>query len=65
VPLLLLQVMKMVAYSFNGVQPIDSNTNFTQDALAAAGGKKFITLCEAGGTMKPTVNFPLVSVTDT
>jgi hypothetical protein len=59
--LLLLQVMKMIAYSFNGVQAIDSNANFTADAMAAAPGKKFITLCEAGGTMKPTVNFPLVS----
>jgi hypothetical protein len=59
--LLLLQVMKVIAFSFNGVQPIDSNSTFTQDAMAAAPGKKFITLCEAGGTMKPTVNFPLVS----
>jgi hypothetical protein len=59
--LLLLQVMKLIAFSFNGVQPIDSNSTFTADALAAAPGKKFITLCEAGGTMKPTVNFPLVS----
>jgi hypothetical protein len=56
--LLLLQVMKVIAFSFNGVQPIDNNPAFVQDALAA--GKKFITLCEAGGTMKPTVNFPLV-----
>eukprot|EP00882_Tetradesmus_deserticola_P009218 GHRQ01009722.1.p2 GENE.GHRQ01009722.1~~GHRQ01009722.1.p2 ORF type:complete len:254 (+),score=104.27 GHRQ01009722.1:215-976(+) len=53
------KALKVIAFSFNGVQPIDSNTSFTKDAMAAAPGKKFITLCEAGGTMKPTVNFPL------
>lgn len=55
-----LQMMKVVAYSFNGVQPIDSNTSFTSEALAAASGKKFIVMCEAGGTMRQTVNFPMV-----
>uniref|UniRef100_A0A383WG05 Rhodanese domain-containing protein n=1 Tax=Tetradesmus obliquus TaxID=3088 RepID=A0A383WG05_TETOB len=55
----LAKVMKLIAFSFNGVQPIDSNATFTKDALAASPAKKFITLCEAGGTMKPTVNFPL------
>jgi hypothetical protein len=53
-------MMKVVAYSFNGVQPIDSNTSFTSEALAAAPGKKFIVMCEAGGTMRQTVNFPMV-----
>lgn len=53
-------MMKVVAYSFNGVQPIDSNTSFTSEALAAASGKKFIVMCEAGGTMRQTVNFPMV-----
>eukprot|EP00879_Flechtneria_rotunda_P025443 GHRR01027040.1.p2 GENE.GHRR01027040.1~~GHRR01027040.1.p2 ORF type:complete len:144 (+),score=30.93 GHRR01027040.1:794-1225(+) len=53
-----MQVMKVIAYSFNGVQAIESNTDFTQNALAAAGGKKLITMCEAGGTMRQTVNFP-------
>jgi hypothetical protein len=53
-------MMKAVAYAFNGVQAIDSNSSFTNEALAAAPGKKFITMCEAGGTMKPTVNFPEV-----
>lgn len=52
------KIMKVVAYSFNGVSPIDSNNNFTAEALAAAPGKKFIAMCEAGGTMKATVNFP-------
>eukprot|EP00879_Flechtneria_rotunda_P013717 GHRR01014329.1.p1 GENE.GHRR01014329.1~~GHRR01014329.1.p1 ORF type:complete len:189 (+),score=36.33 GHRR01014329.1:351-917(+) len=54
------KVMKVIAYSFNGVQAIESNTDFTQNALAAAGGKKLITMCEAGGTMRQTVNFPTV-----
>jgi hypothetical protein len=53
--------MKVVAFSFNGVQPIDSNKEFTSEVLAAAPGKKYITMCEAGGTMKQTVNFPMVS----
>ena len=56
-----LQMMKAVAYAFNGVKAIDSNNNFTNEAVAAAPGKRFITMCEAGGTMKPTVNFPEVS----
>jgi hypothetical protein len=52
--------MKVVAYSFNGVQPIDSNTAFTSEVLAAAPGKKYILMCEAGGTMRQSVNFPMV-----
>lgn len=52
------KVMKVIAYSFNGVQAIESNSTFTADALKAARGKKIITMCEAGGTMRPTVNFP-------
>jgi rhodanese-related sulfurtransferase len=52
------KVMKVIAYSFNGVQAIESNSDFTKEALAAAGGRKIITMCEAGGTMKPSVNFP-------
>lgn len=55
-----IQLMKVVAYSFNGVQPIDSNNAFTSEVLAAAPGKKFIVVCEAGGTMRQTVNFPMV-----
>ncbi|KAF8073226.1 Cers5 [Scenedesmus sp. PABB004] len=50
--------MKVIAYSFNGVQAIESNSEFVAEALAAAPGKKFICLCEAGGTMRQTVNFP-------
>lgn len=55
-----LQLMKVVAYSFNGVQPIDSNNAFTSEVLAAAPGKKYILMCEAGGTMRQSVNFPMV-----
>jgi hypothetical protein len=58
--LLLLQFMKVVAFSFNGVQPIDSNKEFVPEVLAAAPGKKFIVMCEAGGTMRGSVNFPMV-----
>lgn len=53
------KLMKVVAYSFNGVQPIDSNTAFTSEVLAAAPGKKYILMCEAGGTMRQSVNFPM------
>lgn len=52
--------MKVVAFSFNGVQPIDSNKEFVSEVLAAAPGKKFIVMCEAGGTMRGSVNFPMV-----
>jgi hypothetical protein len=54
--------MKVVAYSFNGVQAIDQNSNFTAEVLAAAPGKKIVVCCEAGGTMRQTVNFPQVSM---
>jgi hypothetical protein len=50
----------VVAFGFNGVQPIESNMDFVAEAKAAAGGRNILTLCEAGGTMKPTVNFPQV-----
>eukprot|EP00878_Enallax_costatus_P008267 GHUV01008643.1.p1 GENE.GHUV01008643.1~~GHUV01008643.1.p1 ORF type:complete len:142 (+),score=29.64 GHUV01008643.1:1345-1770(+) len=50
--------MKVVAYSFNGVRAIEHNDNFTKEALSAAGGRKVIMMCEAGGTMRPTVSFP-------
>jgi hypothetical protein len=55
-----LQLMKVVAFSFNGVQPIDNNSDFTAEVLAAAPGKKYVVLCEAGGTMRASVNFPQV-----
>ena len=37
--------------------PLDPNTQFVQEVAAAAGGKGVIFACEAGGTMRPTVNF--------
>lgn len=52
------RVLKLVAFSFNGVSPIESNSDFVAEALAATGGKRIITVCEAGGTMRQTVNFP-------
>ncbi|GAX75789.1 hypothetical protein CEUSTIGMA_g3232.t1 [Chlamydomonas eustigma] len=54
------KALKFMAYSFNGVKPIEPNPNIVQQLQEASeGGKKgLIMLCEAGGTMKPSVNFP-------
>ncbi len=88
------QVIKFVAYSFNGVTPVEPNPNFLDDVKKVRGracacgwgsghagraggcatlpldggaqwrtqlassGKGIITLCEAGGTLKPSTNFP-------
>lgn len=44
------KLMKMVAYRFNGVDPIEPNPAFS-DAVRkiVASGKGVITMCEAGG----------------
>lgn len=53
------KVVKFIAYSFNGVSPIEPNPDFMDQLKAVtAGGKGIITVCEAGGTLKPTTNFP-------
>ncbi|KAI8466255.1 MAG: rhodanese-like protein [Monoraphidium minutum] len=53
------RVMRSIMYAFNGVEPIEPNSEFIEQlAAAAAGGKGLIFACEAGGTLKPTVNFP-------
>ena len=49
---------KWIAYAANGVKPIELNTSFDDELRAAAGGKGIITICDAGGTLRPTVNFP-------
>lgn len=54
----LTKAFKWVAYAANGVTPIEPNPNFTAEMKQVAGGKAVITVCEAGGTMKPSVNFP-------
>lgn len=55
------KVFKFVAYSFNGVSPVEPNPQFVEQIKAATdnGTKGIITLCEAGGTLSPTTNFPL------
>lgn len=54
------KLLKSVAYAFNGVDPIDPNPNFGEqvDKLTEGGRKGLIFACEAGGTMRPSVNFP-------
>lgn len=53
------KVFKAIAYSFNGVQPIEQNPAFKGQVTAGTGGTKgVIALCEAGGSLKPTPNFP-------
>lgn len=53
------KVLKTIAYRFNGVNPVEPNPDFI-DRLRqlTADGKGVITMCEAGGTMKPSTNFP-------
>lgn len=51
--------LKYLAYAANGVSPIELNTAFDEEIKAVAkGGKGIITICDAGGSLKPTVNFP-------
>lgn len=53
------KMMKMIAYRFNGVNPVEPNPAFFDQVRAAAKGKKgVVVFCEAGGTLVPTVNFP-------
>ncbi len=53
------KVLKTIAYTFNGVTPMEPNPSFSEDLRkAAAGGKGLLTMCEAGGTMTPSTNFP-------
>lgn len=53
------KVLKFIAFSFNGVTPVEINPDFAEQIKAvAAGGKGVITVCEAGGTLRPSVNFP-------
>lgn len=56
----LVKVIKTVAYRFNGITPVELNPEFSALLRKACdnGAKGIITICEAGGTMKPSVNFP-------
>jgi len=53
------KAFRFVAYSFNGVAPIEPNPKFSEQLRElAAAGKGIITVCESGGTMTSSVNFP-------
>lgn len=53
------KLFKFIAYSFNGVNPVEPNPAFVEEVRAAMKGKKgLIVFCEAGGTLRPTVSFP-------
>lgn len=54
------KMLKAIMYKSNGVNPVDPNPKFAEQMLAASGNgaKGVITMCEAGGTLKPTMNFP-------
>jgi len=55
------KAVRFVFYSLNGVTPVEANPEFLAQLKAATqGGERgIITLCEAGGTMKPSINFPI------
>lgn len=53
--------LKALAYAMNGVSGVEPNLQFEQqlaDALARSGAKGALFLCEAGGTLRATPNFP-------
>ncbi|KAG2499656.1 hypothetical protein HYH03_002594 [Edaphochlamys debaryana] len=52
------RVFKALFYMANGVSPVDPNPLFLDQIEEIAKGKGVITMCEAGGTLKPSVNFP-------
>jgi len=53
------KVLKFIAYSSNGVAPVEPNPQFAEQMKQVASSNKgIITLCEAGGTLKPSTNFP-------
>lgn len=51
-------VMKTIAYKSNGVNPVEPNPDFLEQLQQATGSKGAIVMCEAGGTLKGSVNFP-------
>ena len=53
--------LKALAYAFNGVSGVQPNLEFERELAAClerAGAKGAIFLCEAGGTLRATPNFP-------
>jgi len=49
--------MKAALLALNGVAPTAQNPAFVEDALAAAGGRAVLVLCETGGSLVPTTAF--------
>ncbi|KIZ02864.1 hypothetical protein MNEG_5098 [Monoraphidium neglectum] len=53
------QFLRTAMYRFNGVDPIEPNLEFVQQVVKVTeGGKGVIFACEAGGTLRPSINFP-------
>lgn len=54
------KMLKVALYAFNGINPVEQNPDMSQQVKdIVAGGKGVITMCEAGGTLTPTPNFPV------
>lgn len=54
----IMQAVRGVAYLVNGVQPVEQNPDFIENAKKVAeSGKGVIVYCEAGGTLLPSTNF--------
>eukprot|EP00798_Chlamydomonas_sp_ICE-L_P007495 gene7495-641_t len=52
--------LKFIAFSLNGVTPIELNENFMEQLKEASKGDKgVIVACEAGGTLRPSTNFSM------
>ncbi|GLI61163.1 hypothetical protein VaNZ11_003449 [Volvox africanus] len=59
------KMLKAFMYKSNGVNPVDPNPAFVEQLKAAVRAAEakvpvqgVITCCEAGGTLKPSINFP-------
>jgi rhodanese-related sulfurtransferase len=53
------RLLKFVAMKTQGVTPTEQSPDFLSSVAAVAGSKTAILACEAGGTLEPTVNFPI------
>ncbi|CAG9465829.1 unnamed protein product [Pedinophyceae sp. YPF-701] len=51
-------ILKGAMLLSNGVTPVKGNPTFLEDLKKVAEAKGVILYCEAGGTLKPTTNFP-------
>jgi rhodanese-related sulfurtransferase len=54
------QIIKFMLYKSNGVNPVEMSKEFDEDIKKFTDeGKGLIMMCEAGGTMRPSVNFSI------